>query len=71
MRAGSSGQKRHADAQFSFRLTDRNNIRNRPETGGGSLRDIGVYTFGSVRFATGAVLEMESDQGKLTGLLLK
>jgi predicted dehydrogenase len=33
------------------------NIRNRPDTGGGSLRDIGVYTFGSARFVTGAEAE--------------
>lgn len=52
--AGEIGAVLHADAQFSFRLTDPGNIRNRPEAGGGSLRDIGVYTFGSVRFATGA-----------------
>ncbi len=52
--AGEIGEIVHADAQFSFRLTDLENIRNRPEAGGGSLRDIGVYTFGSVRFATGA-----------------
>jgi predicted dehydrogenase len=51
---GEIGEVVHADAQFSFRLTDMDNIRNRPETGGGSLRDIGVYTFGSVRFVTGA-----------------
>ena len=30
------------------------NIRNRPDAGGGSLRDIGVYTFGSARFVTGS-----------------
>lgn len=54
VQSGEIGEIVHADAQFSFRLTDRDNIRNRPETGGGSLRDIGVYTFGSVRFATGA-----------------
>jgi predicted dehydrogenase len=52
--AGEIGDLRHVDAQFSFNLTDAGNIRNRPETGGGSLRDIGVYTFGSCRFVTGA-----------------
>lgn len=44
----------HADAAFSYNLTDMGNIRARPETGGGGLRDIGVYTFGSTRFVTGA-----------------
>jgi len=52
--AGEIGTLVHADVAFSFNLTDDANIRNRPETGGGSLRDIGVYTFGSVRFVTGA-----------------
>ena len=52
--AGEIGTLRHVDAAFSFNLTDGANIRNRPDTGGGSLRDIGVYTFGSARFVTGA-----------------
>ena len=52
--AGEIGTLRHVDAQFSFYQDDPANIRNRPETGGGSLRDIGVYTFGSARFVTGA-----------------
>jgi predicted dehydrogenase len=52
--AGEIGDLVHADVAFSFNLTDAANIRNRPETGGGSLRDIGVYTFGCTRFVTGA-----------------
>ncbi|MDZ4095728.1 MAG: Gfo/Idh/MocA family oxidoreductase [Paracoccaceae bacterium] len=53
--AGEIGQLRHVDAAFSYNNeADGGNIRNRPETGGGSLRDIGVYTFGSARFVTGA-----------------
>ena len=54
LEAGEIGTLRHVDVQFSFNLTDGGNIRNRPETGGGSLRDIGVYTFGCARFVTGA-----------------
>jgi predicted dehydrogenase len=54
LEAGEIGQLRHVDAAFSFHLTDMQNIRNRPEAGGGSLRDIGVYTFGSARFVTGS-----------------
>jgi predicted dehydrogenase len=54
VQSGEIGRVLHADAVFSFRLTDADNIRNRPETGGGSLRDIGVYTFGAMRFVTGA-----------------
>ncbi len=52
--AGEIGTLVHADVAFSFNLTDMGNIRMKPETGGGSLRDIGVYTFGSMRFVTGA-----------------
>ena len=52
LEAGEIGTLRHVDAAFSFHLLDKGNIRNKPETGGGSLRDIGVYTFGSARFVT-------------------
>ncbi len=54
LEAGEIGQLRHVDASFSFCLEDMTNIRNRPDAGGGSLRDIGVYTFGSARFVTGS-----------------
>ena len=46
LEAGEIGTLRHVDAAFTFHLTDLENIRNRPDAGGGSLRDIGVYTFG-------------------------
>jgi predicted dehydrogenase len=52
--AGEIGDLVHADVAFCFNLTDGGNIRMKPETGGGSLRDIGVYTFGCTRFVTGA-----------------
>ena len=54
VRAGAIGRVLHADAAFSFDLRDGGNIRNRPETGGGSVPDIGVYAYGSVRWVTGA-----------------
>jgi predicted dehydrogenase len=54
LEAGEIGTLRHVDAAFSFHLLDRENIRNRADAGGGSLRDIGVYTFGSARFVTGS-----------------
>lgn len=51
---GAIGALKYVDAVFAFdNSADVANIRNRPETGGGSLRDIGVYTFGSTRFVTG------------------
>jgi predicted dehydrogenase len=53
--SGAIGQLRHVDAAFSYNnAAEPDNIRNRPDTGGGSLRDIGVYTIGSMRFVTGA-----------------
>ncbi len=55
VQSGEIGKLRHVDTAFSFDISEaKDNIRNKPETGGGSLRDIGVYTFGSVRFVTGA-----------------
>ncbi|MDJ1008004.1 MAG: Gfo/Idh/MocA family oxidoreductase [Paracoccaceae bacterium] len=50
---GAIGELRLVDAVFSYDNRDSGNIRNRPETGGGSLPDIGVYTFGSARLVTG------------------
>ncbi|NUB44049.1 Gfo/Idh/MocA family oxidoreductase [Fertoebacter nigrum] len=55
VQSGEIGTLRHADAAFSFdNGADSGNIRNRPETAGGGIRDIGVYTYGSVRFVTAA-----------------
>ena len=52
---GAIGKLLHVDAAFSYNnKDDTDNIRNKPETGGGGIRDIGVYTYGSVRFVTGA-----------------
>lgn len=52
--AGEIGELVLVDAVFSYdNSADTGNIRNRPETGGGSLPDIGVYTFGSARLVTG------------------
>ncbi|WP_170592806.1 Gfo/Idh/MocA family protein [Ruegeria arenilitoris] len=51
---GAIGDLVHVTGAFSFdNRTDTGNIRNRAETGGGGLRDIGVYVIGSTRFATG------------------
>ncbi len=53
-RDGAIGRLVLVDGVFSYdNRDDPGNIRNRPETGGGSLPDIGVYTFGSARFVTG------------------
>lgn len=50
---GAVGRLVHVDAAFSYFNDDMANIRNRPETGGGGIRDIGVYTYGSARYVTG------------------
>ncbi|WP_170339677.1 Gfo/Idh/MocA family protein [Ruegeria arenilitoris] len=51
---GTIGDLVHVTGAFSFdNRADTGNIRNRAETGGGGLRDIGVYVIGSARFATG------------------
>jgi len=50
---GAIGDLVHVDATFTYFNDDAANIRNKPEAGGGGLRDIGVYTFGAARFVTG------------------
>ncbi len=51
---GAIGKLAHVTGAFSFdNRADTGNIRNRAETGGGGLRDIGVYVIGCARFATG------------------
>ena len=53
-KAGAIGDLVLVDTVFSYdNSADTGNIRNRPETGGGSLPDIGVYTFGCARLVTG------------------
>ncbi len=52
--AGAIGEVRHVTGAFAFdNRTDVTNIRNKPETGGGALRDIGVYIFGAARYVLG------------------
>ncbi|MBJ3762070.1 Gfo/Idh/MocA family oxidoreductase [Maribius pontilimi] len=51
---GTIGDLRHVNALFCYNNEDEpENIRNQRGMGGGGLRDIGVYTFGCTRFATG------------------
>lgn len=55
VQGGAIGALRHVDTVFSFNNSEAiGDIRNRPETGGGGLRDIGVYAFGAARFVSGA-----------------
>lgn len=54
VQSGAIGKLVHVDTAFSYNnASATENIRNRPETGGGALPDIGVYTFGAARFVTG------------------
>jgi predicted dehydrogenase len=51
---GRIGQLRSVQGQFSFYSQDPANIRNRPETGGGALLDLGCYTIAASRLLFGA-----------------
>jgi len=52
--SGEMGALRHVTGVFTYdNRADPENIRNRAETGGGGLRDIGVYVVGGTRFAAG------------------
>lgn len=50
---GAIGTLRQVDASFTYFNVDPNNMRNRPELGGGVIPDIGVYPTVVTRFATG------------------
>lgn len=50
---GAIGDLVHVEGNFTYDNRDAANIRNRAETGGGALPDIGVYPIGATRLATG------------------
>lgn len=54
LRDGAVGRLRHVQGAFTYHNVDPDNMRNRPELGGGALPDIGVYPTVTTRFATGA-----------------
>jgi predicted dehydrogenase len=63
LRDGAIGRLAHVQSTFTFdNRGDVENIRNRAETGGGALRDIGIYPVGATRFATG--LEPEAIEAR-------
>lgn len=51
LQQGRIGQLRSVAAFFSYFNTNPDNIRNKPETGGGALLDIGCYCIQSARYA--------------------
>ena len=54
VQGGAIGNLVHVDCTFTFNnAAATGDIRNRAETGGGGLRDIGVYAFGATRFVSG------------------
>lgn len=50
---GAIGRLRHVQGAFCYHNVDPDNMRNKPEMGGGGLPDIGVYPTVTTRFATG------------------
>lgn len=51
---GAIGKLIHVDGLFGYNnASDPGNVRNKPETGGGGIPDIGVYTYGATRWLTG------------------
>ncbi|WP_299742363.1 Gfo/Idh/MocA family oxidoreductase [uncultured Tateyamaria sp.] len=51
---GAIGQLIHVEGLFGYdNSSEPGNVRNRPETGGGGIPDIGVYTYGCTRWLTG------------------
>ncbi|MEM9602496.1 MAG: Gfo/Idh/MocA family oxidoreductase [Pseudomonadota bacterium] len=50
---GAIGELKHVQGAFSYRNVDPDNMRNRPELGGGAVPDIGVYPVVTTRFVSG------------------
>ena len=54
LRDGAIGDLVHVEGLFCYNnASETDNVRNRPETGGGGIPDIGVYTYGITRWMTG------------------
>jgi xylose dehydrogenase (NAD/NADP) len=53
VRAGGIGDLRLIDAGFSFMLTNPDDVRWKPDLGGGSLYDVGCYPISLARYITG------------------
>ena len=69
---GAIGQLMHVRGAFCYNnAADPGNIRNRPETGGGSIRDIGVYTMGSTRFVSRRARCGRRSPGRMTSMSLR
>jgi predicted dehydrogenase len=53
IKSGAVGRLRHVQGAFAYHNVDPDNMRNRPELGGGGLLDIGVYPVVTTRLSTG------------------
>ena len=53
LRAGTIGELRAVRSLFTFTVRDPQNIRRRPEAGGGSLYDVGYYCVNAARWLVG------------------
>ena len=54
VRAGRIGTVRTIQSAFLFTVLDPNNVRNRPDIGGGALYDVGCYPIVTARYVFGA-----------------
>jgi predicted dehydrogenase len=54
LRAGTIGELRLVRSVFTFTVTSSENVRRRPELGGGSLYDVGYYCVNASRWVMGA-----------------
>ena len=54
VREGRIGTVRTLQSAFAFSMVDPNNVRNRPEYGGGALYDVGCYPIVTARYVFGA-----------------
>lgn len=53
-RDGAIGRLIHVEGLFGYdNASDPGNVRNKPDTGGGGIPDIGVYTYGATRWLSG------------------
>ena len=62
--SGELGRLKAIQSWFSYNNVDAANIRNRPETGGGGLYDIGCYAISSARFLAGASASRFAGEGR-------
>mgnify|MGYP003671116519 FL=1 len=54
VQTGAIGTLMHVEGTFAYNnAADPENVRQKPELGGGGIPDIGVYTYGATRYVTG------------------